>query len=360
MTNCYICSKQTEPPDQLKCTYCCNIFHYRCGGISKISLKVLNENDSIFWTCDSCKHLSTMSVITMLQEQMLIIKEHDKLIRKICENRPGGIYKHEEGGQKTYSTMLQSNSAVIIKPKNQAQKNNETKVDILQNIDPVEKQIMISSVKNIKNGGVVVGCGNVEEVKKFKEIAKDKLSEKYEIRDVKGLNPRIRVVGITEKYADDILVNHIKYQNKYLLDEQFDCIVIKFWPTKKNKDVFQAILQTDIDSYNAIMSRGGKLFVGYDYCDVYDSIIVRRCYNCNGYNHISSQCNNKQSCPRCADEHELKYCPADSRLNCSNCAELKKKDNSIDVSTNHAAWDSKCPVYCQKVDEFKSKMYMAK
>lgn len=93
---------------------------------------------------------------------------------------------------------------------------------------------MISSVKNIKKWRLVVVMS-----KKFKEIARDKLSERYEIKDVKGINPRVRTVGITEKYSDDVFINHIKYQNKYLLDDKFECTIIKFCPQRKIRVYFR-------------------------------------------------------------------------------------------------------------------------
>lgn len=361
MENCLLCSEQIEPPDKLKCTYCCKLFHYRCGGILKTALKIINENESIFWVCDGCKRFPAVPIIRILEEQMALIKEHDILLKKLCEKRLTEVSVEKENVEKLYSAALKSTSAVIIKPNNPLQKNLETKGDILHGINPVETQINITSVKNIKNGGIVVGCNNIEDVSKFKNIAKEKLGDKYEIKDAKKLSPRIRVVGMTEKYEEDVLINHVKYQNKNMLSDQCECTLIKFWPTKRNKNVFQAILQVDVASYNNIMTLGnGKLFVGYDYCEVYDSILLLRCYKCNGYNHVSGKCNNKRSCAKCANDHEIKNCTEDAELKCINCVKYLEKANNSNISINHAAWDSHCPVYCQKVEEFKSSMYMNK
>ena len=257
-----------------------------------------------------------------------------------------------------YSTALKSKSAVIIKPKNISQKNAQTRGDIRQEINPIKHNLNISSVKNISNGGIVIGCSNEKEVAKLKEVAKGTLADKYEIRDARNLYPRIRIVGISEKLEESELVEFLKRQNKSIFNENSECKVIKLWPTKKNSSVFQAILQVNVSTYNSLMCGGdGKVFVGYDYCDVYDSIEVRRCFKCNGFNHHSKRCTvQKYSCPRCADDHPVKDCKA-LDLKCVNCLKLNKKDSELNVDVNHAAWDSRCYVYNCKVKEYKANIY---
>lgn len=82
---------------------------------------------------------------------------------------------------------------------------------------------------------------------------------------------------MSEKLENEVLVNYVKYQNKNLFNpENPECKVLKIWHTKKNNYVFQAILQVDVNSYNNIMSIGnGKLFIGLDVCDVYDSVVLK-------------------------------------------------------------------------------------
>lgn len=55
--------------------------------------------------------------------------------------------------------------------------------------------------------------------------------------------------------------------------------VQKIWLTKKNKYIFQAAMQVDVNTYSNMMCIGkGKLIIGFDICDVFDCIHVRRCY----------------------------------------------------------------------------------
>lgn len=104
----------------------------------------------------------------------------------------------------------------------------------------------------------------------------------------------------------------------------------------------------------------GKLFIGFDYCDVYDQVMLRRCFKCSGFNHVSENCKGNTSCPRCSGEHFVKDCKvSDSELKCINCIKLKDKTKDTGIDINHAAWDSKCHVFKQNVTEFKSKIYVA-
>lgn len=49
----------------------------------------------------------------------------------------------------------------------------------------------------------------------FKSIAESNLSEKYVIKEVKGLHPRIRVSRFRGKYEPGMLENLIRNENKY-------------------------------------------------------------------------------------------------------------------------------------------------
>ena len=45
-------------------------------------------------------------------------------------------------------------------------------------------------------------------------MAEEKLnSNKYEVKEVRGINPRIRVVGMTEEYTEDQLITYITKMN---------------------------------------------------------------------------------------------------------------------------------------------------
>ena len=89
----------------------------------------------------------------------------------------------------------------------------------------------------------MLGCSNENELVKFKTLANSKLSERYEVKDLRSVNPRIRVVGMSEELKDEVLVNYVKYQNKNLFNlEKPECKVLKIWHTKKKQLRFSSYL----------------------------------------------------------------------------------------------------------------------
>lgn len=338
--------------------FCGKLFHADCFNLSADILKNINKVSGLSWKCPTCyddtksNEGKFKAVRTEIGEMFNFLKIDfmkwaDKKFEDLNNNS-------KPVGTKLYSAVVESKSAVMIKPKNQLQKNNVTKTEILQHINPVASEIEISGVKNINKGGILIGCQDNAGVSKFKELALQKLGDKYDIKDVANFNPRIRLVGMTDKFSAEDIVNFVEYQNKSLISEKFECKVLQISSTKKNKDIYQAVLQIDVDSYNKIMSTGnGKLFVGYNICDVYDSIEIKRCFNCSGFNHFSKSCNNQLHCPLCSDGHMVKDCK-NSVLKCINCVKYNEINKS-NISIDHAAWDSKeCFVFKQKISEFKS------
>lgn len=90
-----------------------------------------------------------------------------------------------------------------LKPKNSGQSNCQTKLDLLNTINPVDAQIQISKVKNTQNGGLLVGCSSDVDKEKFIKLAQKKLSDEYVVKNLRGINPRVRVAAISEKFTAD-------------------------------------------------------------------------------------------------------------------------------------------------------------
>lgn len=399
--SCASCKSKFSSREQvLSCDGSCgHNFHPCCVNISTDLLKYLSKTPGLSWRCDNCVALlrlnleevieAKVSVIahklnemissmkeditktvteelrevkSQIQEDMSNTTENNKIVNAIPSYSTSAM-ETKKNPVHLYSTALKSQSAIIIKPKNGPQKNYKTKSDILNNINPIESKINVCSVKHIKNGGIVLGCNDETDIAKVKSLVEDKLLDKYEVEDIKGISPRVRVVGLSCKLDEAELSELIKNQNKKLLDNvNSELKVLKIWPTKRNQHIFQTVLQLDVKSYNNIMSIGkGKLIIGFDICNVFDSIHVKRCYKCNAYGHHSNNCKSADYyCPRCSEKHQIKNCNADENsLKCINCVKLCQKNKDINININHAAWDTSCYVYCQNIKEFKSTLYTA-
>ena len=161
----------------------------------------------------------------------------------------------------------------------------------------------------------------------------------------------INVVGMIEQYKDEQLVKFIKSQND-VWSEKSDCKVMKIWATKNKRNIFQALLEVDVETFCKIMKQG-NLFVNYDVCAVYDATDIKICYKCSGLNHVAKSCSNsKIVCPKCSLEHTVKECPSTSLPICINCVNAGLDEN------NHFVWDkTKCTVYIKKLEHHKLSIF---
>ncbi|CAH1106842.1 unnamed protein product [Psylliodes chrysocephalus] len=137
-------------------------------------------------------------------------------------------------------------------------------------------------------------------------------------------------------------------------------VIISQSPLKKNNKLFQVIIQSDINSYEKVMSLG-KLFVGYDYCNFFDAIELRRCFKCCRFHHLEKHFNSSVHIfPLCAQNHKFSECYKPSNKYCINCYNFNKTaENPIPV--NHSILQyNECRVYKKTLNEFRSNILSPK
>lgn len=359
----------TRKKDAVFCGPCSRHFHASCVSLRAEHLTLISELNGLEWKCDDCVN----SCVTILQSQLngFIEKKvsdalstlttafealKSDLLKVIGDNAVGSL---QESAllQMKYADVVSNKAqpAVIIKPKNANQPNSQTKQDIAREVDPVTADISLSRVKHVKNGGLLVGCAGKGDHDKFVDLVREKLSDNYEVKVFQGLQPRVRIAGISEDYDQESFLNYVRKLNPNVFRGDSDCKLINFSATKRNKDVYQAVMQVDRGTYDRIM-KVGNVFVGYDSCQVYDAISVLRCFKCNDFGHVSKYCSGLQICPRCTENHAVKDCKSNT-LKCSNCCKLR--DKIADCSIDHAAWDvGKCHSYLAACDKLRQDLFI--
>ena len=71
---------------------------------------------------------------------------------------------------------------------------------------------------------------------------------------------------------------------------------------------------------------------------VQQGIKIIRCYKCQKFDHVSSNCHSQESCNHCADGHSVAKCTnKDEPAKCNNC------------KGNHEADDANCPAYNKQI-----------
>lgn len=357
MTTCIFCSESINHRKKahVQCANCERCCHAACLNDSPaVIISLLNDVQGLSWTCPDClrncitvdqeslkntiQRLIDTSLET-LSDTFMVLKDD---FLKIAEEKLSSVALERPSVMippKKYTDMLKNNTqpAILIKPKDHAQSNSDTRKALSENINPIECSLQIAKVKHVKDGGVVVGCKNVSENEKLKKLAEEKLADNYDIREIRGIYPRIRIVGFRCSYDDQTLISTLIKLNPDIFDTTFSYKVIKISKTKRNSAIFQAVVEVDKRAYDNAM-HAGNVFIGFDSCSVYEGIDIYRCFRCSELHHTSRSCAKSFCCPRCGGDHEVTNCSA-TYLSCPNCVKLRKTDKNINVAINHAAWD---------------------
>jgi hypothetical protein len=223
----------------------------------------------------------------------------------------------------SYADTIKRCASVVVMPKESSQAVSKTKSDIINKIDPSKSNVDISGVRSTKNGGLILKCHDPSEFKKF--ALDNKLLDSYEIKDLKTISPRLRISGVSSDLGKEHIISFLVKQNSSVFSNPSQLKILKYFPTKKKPDVFQFILQVDVNTYiKALNSK--HCLIGLDNCYIFDAIDVIPCYRCNGYHHSHTFCKRNLSCPRCGESHEVKECKS-TVLRCINCVSLNGRSN---------------------------------
>lgn len=360
MVNCVECLTAIgRSKSVITCESCKNCIHAACVSKTLDILAAINAVPGLFWRCKDC----VKSCISIRQSDIGNFLESKvdaalcKIENHITSLKTNFVRRLQEPIVQVkptpYADIVKNKTkpAVVIKPKNENQAVSQTKSDLMRNINPAEHDFHLTRVKHLKDGGILVGCRSGEENDKLKKLVEEKMANSYKIREFAGVEPRLRVVGLSEEYSGDVLLALVLKCNPETFCGSYTCKIVKIFPTKKSPNIYQAVIQVDRICYDKLM-KAGNLFVGYDSCRIFDAIDILRCYNCNGYHHSSKGCKKDVTCPLCAHKHELKDCKSSERK-CTNCVKLVSASESV-VSVSHAVWErEKCTSYKAVLKKFR-------
>lgn len=406
MPECAKCRNKNKVDGIIGCEGPCQRwFHYSCIGMSESEFKLLQKNENLLYACASCRRKCEFGEkiqidnlndsLGSIEKQIALLKNNlnKEEILQFVKNEMDSLYTNvdtilksfkenlqamfQDEMKKLYDTptqetdtcdmklhsnktlfsqvVQQSSNVLVVKPKNSAQNYSKTRSEILHNINPVESSIQLSKIKNVRDGGVLIGCSSEEETHKLKCLVNDKLSCNYDINELDTLKPRIKIVGLTDKHDEDVLIMYLKKQNKQIFHDNSTIKVLDISSLKRNKSLYQVKISLDVNSYNRAMHES-SLFVGYDCCTIYDAVELRVCYKCCGFSHLAKNCNRDTKCPKCSNDHGVNECRISDKksFKCINCLSQGL------LNVDHAAWDSRCPVYAGKLNKFKADMFNIK
>ena len=151
-------------------------------------------------------------------------------------------------------------------------------------------------------------------------LSKEKRFGSYEcVFSIKTV-PKPKLKGITHGIPLEMKTNEIKEELEYANNIKIEKIsrLQKFDKIKNKKQDTESIIieyeqDTDIDFPL-------HMYIGYKRITVKQFIpYPTRCFKCQKFGHVSSNCRGKLKCPNCSEEHDFENCDKKESKKCSNC-----------------------------------------
>lgn len=252
-------------------------------------------------------------------------------------NKPSSAAAVISIGSSKPKQLMIFEQTVVFKPK-QTQSVDVTKRDVRSKFNPIN--YAVKDVRYRDNGEVIVRCDSNELANDMVRVARESLSDKYDVDTQKPLRPRVKIVGITEKPHN--LVDQLKKQNR--LPELAELKLLRINEVNNTSDKsFTAFFECNAVAFDSLM-KSRYVYIEWERCQVYEVVDAMRCFKCSKFGHKSSSCRNAFCCPKCSGEHNVRDCPSQIEV-CINCKEQNRlrKQNEEPLDAAHAAWSRNCP-----------------
>lgn len=273
---------------------------------------------------------------------------------------------------RSYASVAQKkkvDAVIVAKPVNTdvaAQSNvnkdnkNENLNCVKNNINVKELGVGVTSVKEKKNGTVILKFKNVKDKEKLQKNVVDKIGQQFKIQIPKTQKKFVKIVYIDNEdstLTNEQLVNDIIQQNNLReCCEKIEMKIVKRIVNDK-KDDFSIIVEVNPEVQKFLLYLD-RVSLGWKQCKVIEHINIIQCFKCCGFNHYADKCKRDVTCGKCGGAHSSKNCNV-TEVKCTNCAHLnlnkKKKNKDSSNDDKHNAFDKKCPIYINLVESHKKR-----
>ena len=154
--------------------------------------------------------------------------------------------------------------------------------------------------------------------------------------------PKMAIPDLLSNFADADIVPAILAKNDRIKKLVDDGLALNLVFSRVKDDRKLVVLKMAPEIRDVIINQERYLYIGRGRYRVHDRVWVTRCYHCQGYNHLASNCRLKHQPPKCAfcaGEHESRSCTQRNSPKCVNCHALGDSSPS-----DHYASSADCPL----------------
>ncbi|XP_061502178.1 uncharacterized protein LOC133391519 [Anopheles gambiae] len=212
----------------------------------------------------------------------------------------------------------------------------KTRSDMRANLDPrIHK---ITNFRNGKPGQIIVEWASQEGIDHIRKEIQTSLGEKY----LTSLPTRkFRIIGLSENYKEDEMVDLIKTQNNGF-STAYIKMLGKFEKADYKYKKYNVIIEVDHDTA-IYLDREKKINIGFDRVYIHESFHIMRCFKCGQFGHKSTTCDNEETCSKCSGKHKTSDCKSSSE-SCINCS-TQNMQRGLKLNTAHSAFSKECPTF---------------
>ena len=262
--------------------------------------------------------------------------------------------KSNKNGRNQSLTDRKAGPVIVIKPIESTRTNEETRKFLKTKLDP--RMHKISNFRNGRDGSIIVQCATGDNIETVKNNIEGNLGSEYSAVIPVPAKPKLKIVGMSDRYSSDEFVELLKSQNDDIKIGDVK-VVWEYENPRLKYNKYNVVMEVDKDTYSCLMT-ARKVNIGWDRCYVYEAFNVLRCFNCGEFGHKSIECKNEETCSKCCGRHRTSECSA-TDFKCANCAKMNQ-DRKLNLDTKHPAFSVKCPVYLKLLEKKKQQALSSK
>jgi len=217
-------------------------------------------------------------------------------------------------------------------------------------INPAEIKVGIESIRTLRDERVQIETGSIQKAETLENSITDKLGDKIETHIQRPRKPRLKIINIPEEISTDNIEDTLMAQNPEICIGKGEIIPKFTYETKRHTR--NIVIEVNAQTRKKLIDN--KVKIGWINCSIEDYLVATRCFRCSRFNHRMRDCRGTETCPLCADNHNLKECKAQPmEYKCINCRSYNHHSRNTKINEKHSSLDRNCTSMKAIIEKYK-------